>query len=109
MKIFSNLILDIRKLFTKGPIKEGGRNPYVDWAMIIIVSSIVLLILIVNGVRLFKLINSGDIQGQKLSVATSTEVFDVKNLDYIIEKFNVKAGLFNNTKKSYRSIVDPSI
>lgn len=109
MKIFRKISLRIQQVFTEGPVREGGRNPFVDWSMILMASIVVAVILVSNGVYLFKRVTSGDIQSKTLPVQKNIEILDVESLDYVIGKFNTKADLSNNVKKGYQSVPDPSI
>lgn len=108
MKIFSNLSFKVKSIFTKGPVREGGRNPYVDWTMILIVSSIITLTLLINGFYLFKRITNGDIQSKDQISQKKIASFDVSGLDSIILKFEEKENLSNVVKKGFQFTIDPS-
>ena len=109
MKILNKLMSGIQKIIMKGPIREGGRNAHVDWIVILFLSIVLTIILVINGIYLLKRINEGDIKGSGLRVATTTEVFDAKSLDYIIEKFKIKEATYITIKRSYQTVSDPSI
>ena len=109
MKISNNFSLIIQRLVSKGPVREGGRNPYVDWTMIIIVSFIVAVLLVINSFSLFQRVKNGDIQSKEPVVTVTTNTFDVEGLDNIIGKFGAKADMNIQIKKSYHSVADPSI
>jgi hypothetical protein len=109
MKLANNILLKIQRIIMKGPIREGGRNAYVDWIIILFLSIILTVILIINGIYLFSRINNGEIKGEGLKIATTTEVIDIKGMDYIIEKINTKEALLNTAKKSFQTVLDPSI
>ena len=96
-------------MFTKYPVKEGGRNPYVDWMMILIVSSIVALLLIANSIYLYKSVTNGDIQSKEISTATTTEIFDVKGLDAVTSKFKEKKDFNLKIKDGFKTVADPAI
>ena len=109
MKIFSGINFKIQKIFSTGPVREGGRNPYVDWMVILILCVVITISLVVNSVYLYNRVSSGLIQGTKIADSSTNATFDVSGLDYIIEKFNSKSDKFVNTKKGYQAVADPSL
>jgi hypothetical protein len=109
MKISNNFGSLIQKLASKGPVREGGRNPYVDWGMIIIVSLIVIVLLFTNSLFLFQRVKNGDIQSKEPSATAPTNSFDVVGLDNVINKFEAKADANDKIKTNYQSVPDPSI
>ncbi len=109
MKIHNKFSLIIQRILSKGPVREGGRNPYVDWTMIIIVSFIVAILLVINSASLFQRVKSGNIQSKEPTATITVNPFDVATLDNIIAKFVAKADMNEQIKKSYHSVADPSI
>ena len=109
MKISNNFNLIIQRLVSKGPVREGGRNPYVDWTMIITVSFVVSVLLFVNSFSLFQRVKNGDIQSKEPVVTVTANPFDVESLDNVINKFEAKVDMNNQIKKNYHSVADPSI
>ncbi len=112
-KIIMNLI---KKKFIKTPnislldsVREIARNPFVDWILILFISSVIAVILIVGGINLYTRVVSGDIQSTDNSFNSSARVFNKKDLIDIIDQFNNKKNLQEQTKKGYSGPSDPSL
>lgn len=98
----------IEKILSLGPIREGGRNPYVDWVVILFLSIAVILAFIFADFYLFKKVTSGKIQSTESLSKSEISDFDDEGLEYIIKKFELKAETLDKVTKSYRGFSDPS-
>lgn len=96
------------KLFNNNIIKEGGRNPHVDWSMILIVFLIIAIIFIANNVYLYKRVVSGDIQSPNIDTSSRGKTFNQKDSDIVIKAYAEKADKFSTAKKGYTAYSDPS-
>jgi hypothetical protein len=109
MKLFNDIMLILRKIVMKGPVKEGGRNPYVDWVAILLISLVLTILLVLNGVNLFFRINTIEVKTDKPSTGVVADIFDEKVLEEVINNFENRASLSDNARKSYKTLPDPSI
>lgn len=96
------------KLFNNNIIKEGGRNPHVDWSMILIVFLIIAVIFIVNNVLLYQRVVSGDIQSPNVDTSSRGKTYNQKDSDIVIKMYAEKADAFSAAKKGYTAHPDPS-
>jgi len=103
MKISFN----IRKILSSESIKEGGRNPYVDWAMILIVTFIISLFFIVEGFFTYKKVINGEIKSNEAPIKANKEILNKENFEYIIDKFDTKQKTMNDIKSEFKSYKDP--
>jgi hypothetical protein len=104
-----NLYFKIQKLLTVGHIREGGRNPFVDWMAILIVSTLVSIAMISGGIYLYNQVVNGEISSKEKASERKLVTFDTKNLNYFIEKFNTKLEISDSVKREYKGKADPSI
>ncbi len=104
-----NLYFRIQKLLSIGHIREGGRNPYVDWMAILIASTLVSLAMISGSIYLYNKVINGEILSKEKVIDRKLVTFDTKSLNYFIEKFNAKAEITDSTKREYKGKADPSI
>ncbi len=97
-----------KKILSITAIKEGGRNPYVDWVMILLISTTVLIILILGGVTLYEKVRNGEFEASNKASTTTKKVFNQKDLKYIIERYNTRAENINLIKSGFETVPDPS-
>lgn len=100
---------NFKKLLSLKAIREGGRNPYVDWGVVILICSFCLIFMISYGIILYKKVDSGQITTLKVSSESKVKTFNQKDLDYIVNKFKSKSDNVAKIKKSYKTTSDPSI
>lgn len=92
-----------------GLIGEGSRNPFVDWGMIIIVSFILSILMIANGIYVYRNVSNDNDYIGNISTSAYDNVLDTKVLDQVINNFDRKVERFNEVKKGFQSIADPSL
>ena len=97
------------KIFNKTLFKEGGRNPYVDWTMILTVGLISAVILIYDGITLYQRVVSGDIQSPEINNTSNIKKFSQKDFDLIVKTYQSKVDFSTQVKKGYIAYPDPSL
>ncbi len=90
-------------------IKEVGRNPFVDWIWVLIVSLVLAIIFIINAFSLYKAVTSGDIREADVTTTQPQQIFNSKDLSSIINRFDAKEVKRNQAKERYAGPSDPSI
>ena len=88
--------------------KEIGRNTYVDWILIIVLSFIVAVILALGSVSLYSSVTKGNIKGANVKVAESPDIFSTTDLSNLIRTFDQKAAKTTEAEKGYVGGADPS-
>ncbi|MGK3946211.1 hypothetical protein ABK046_48655, partial [Streptomyces caeruleatus] len=73
----------IKKKFVKFPnlsilesMHEIGRNPFVDWVLILFVSSVLAILLTLGGINLYSRVASGTIQSPEAVDDSTVKVFN---------------------------------
>ena len=98
------------KKFTawKGEFRLIGRDPFVDWVLIIAVSVVLALLLVYIGVVIY-FDTDRDVNKsiEKLPVNIS-DIADVKSLNVVIDNFENRQAERARLSKGYGDIGDPS-
>ncbi|MES3031496.1 MAG: hypothetical protein V4697_03745 [Patescibacteria group bacterium] len=90
-------------------IKEIGKNPFVDWILILLVSLGISIFLITSGVRLYFKVVSGDIKGSSDEETGGTyRPFNQKALSSAIELVKIKESATSRARGGYSGPGDPS-
>ncbi len=97
-----------KKILSTTAIREGGRNPYVDWAVVLFISVLTFIVLILGSIGLYNKVRNGEIGAVEKSTNTKMKTFNQKDLKYIIEKYNIKSENTNTIKTSFTTLPDPS-
>jgi hypothetical protein len=97
-----------RKILSTTAIREGGRNPYVDWVVILFITVISFIALILGGISLYDKVRNGEIEAVGNANNSQMKTFNQKDLKYIIEKYNIKSENINTIKTGFSVIPDPS-
>ena len=85
------------------------KNPFFDWALIFVLSIIVVVILIVSDSRLYFSVIKGDIQSSNSSISSTRKSFDQNALLDVIKIFAKKEATSREAKRGYNGVTDPSI
>ena len=101
-------LFNFKNILSAKAIREGGRNPYVDWVVILIISIVTLSILILVDISLYDKVRSGEIEAVGKANNTKLRTFNQKDLKYIIEKYNIKSENINTIKTGFVTLPDPS-
>jgi len=101
--------MKVPHLHRSGVWKEIGRNAYVDWIFILVMSLLAALILIFAGLYLYWQISTGKFHSSQENDSPLEESFDEKGLSNIIERFEIREGISSEIKKGYRGPADPSL
>ena len=89
-------------------IKEIGRNPQIDWIIILSLSVIVIIILAIGGINLYNAVTSGNIQGTP-AVSPDLQRFDDRSVSSVTELFSQREDISKKAKAGYSGVGDPSI
>lgn len=109
MEKIKRKFIRVPHLSLKEAIREGGRNPFVDWIMIIIVSGFIGIVLVVIGISLYSRVTSGSIVSTDIITETKANSFDKKDLTSVIERFELKNNVQNQIKKGNNGFVAPTL
>ncbi len=107
--LFKKKYLQVPHISIANAIREIGRNSFVDWILILIISLILIIIFITNSFYLYRAVTSGKIKSTDIINPSSEKVFDPKDLSSIINHFNTKEEVSIQAKKGYIGPGDPSI
>jgi hypothetical protein len=99
---------NFKRILSVRAIREGGRNPYVDWVVILFISVFVCISLIFGGLSLYEKVRNGEIEAIGTSSSTKMKTFNQKDLKYIIDMYNTKAENINLIKTGFKTVPDPS-
>lgn len=94
------------KIFKTGIFKEGGKNPYIDWVMILTVSALVLLVLIYHGFVVYQKVQSVNLDSNTIN--TNNKTFNKNNFDLVARDFQEKELRLTKNKSGYKTYTDPS-
>jgi hypothetical protein len=98
MKFFNKNFIKVPHLSFVDAIREGGRNPFVDWIMILLISGVIALVSVVNSVLLYKKIVEGSFQRKDVVENTKSKIFEKNDLIKIINNFDKKNNIHNQIK-----------
>ncbi len=88
--------------------REMGRNAFVDWILILIVSLVVGGVLVAGGVHLYWQITSGNFKSAD-SPAVTDKVFNKDDLTSITDSYKLREDESAQVRKGYRGPADPSL
>ena len=89
-------------------IKEIGRNAFVDWILVLVVSVLVGGSLVAGGTFLYWEIISGNFKVTD-APEVSDKVFEKKDLDSLINSYKAREDMSAQIKRGYRGPSDPSL
>lgn len=107
--LFKKKYLRVPHLSFSNAIREAGRNPFVDWIIILIVSIVLTIIFILVSLQLYRSVISGDIKSTDAVVVPTIKTFDREELSSVINRFNSKEATSVQVKKGYVGPADPSL
>ncbi len=90
-------------------LKEIGRNPHIDWIIILILSSAATAFLAIGGISLYNAVTRGDSGDAHVVSNTASADLDKKALSRVLERFAQKEELSKKAKSGYAGVGDPSI
>ncbi|MDQ5893635.1 MAG: hypothetical protein QG640_647 [Patescibacteria group bacterium] len=106
--LFKKKFIRVPHLSAGSALKEIGRNAFVDWILILIVTTVTAAALIGGGVYLYWQISSGNFK-----VAENTQlvekIFDKDELDSLITRFETRNEASAQIRKGYKGPTDPSL
>lgn len=99
MNLLNKKFIKVPHLTFLEALKEGGRNPFVDWITILIVSITIGIASVACSVLLYKKVVGGDFQNKVVENTTQAKVFDKGDLMGIINKFDRKSIIHDEMRK----------
>ena len=84
-------------------------NPRRDWSVILVSFIVVFIVIVAFGANMYWRINSGSFFITSGAAEISLETIDRSELKKVIERYETKIRLFQETKNKKPEIVDPSI
>lgn len=109
MNLFKQKFVRVPHLSAVDSLRETSRNPFVDWILILILSLLIVITLVINGVVLYDRVISGDIQGKEVFNDNTIKTFDKNDLKLIINKVNNREELLMQAKRGYTDSINPAI
>ncbi len=91
------------------PLKEIGRNPNVDWTVIIIISLVITTALAIQGSNLYNAVTRGGFENTSVVTGRKDKEFNDKAVSAVIERFDVKAEATVKARAGSVGVGDPSI
>lgn len=88
--------------------REIGRNAFVDWILVLVVSGIVGIGLIAGGVYLYWQITTGNFKSEPVDEKIE-KAFDKQELISLIKYFELREETSIQIKKGYKGPADPSL
>lgn len=105
---FKNLTPKISQLFDRDKLKTPLK-PYRDWAILLTVFFLILIILSAGNVYLFKQINKKRFFTKETSIRENVEMLNTEVLTETIGLFNKKTEEFEKLRNQKPDVVDPSL
>ncbi len=106
--LFKKKFIRVPNMAFGNVFKEIGRNAFVDWAVILIIISIITVSLITVSIYLYIQITNGTYKGTKKIQPLSQKIFDKGQLTSIINLYQSKQDNSIQIMKGYRGTLDPS-
>lgn len=107
--LFTKKYMKVPHVHSSNVFKEIGRNAYVDWLFILIITTLVAIVLMAGGGYLYWQISTGNFATGSDVVKKDEKIFDQKQLENIINKFQAKEDNSKQTKTGYRGPSDPGL
>ena len=107
--LFKKKFLQVPSLSVGHSIGEIGKNPFVDWIVVLIVTVLVATVLIVGGAYLYWQVTTGVIQSSGDGSLSTPRRFDQKSLSAAIDRMEVKEAASAAAKRGYSGPSDPSL
>lgn len=105
--LFKKKFIRVPHLSTQNAFREIGRNAFVDWLLILILSVIVGGAFVAGGVYLYWQITTGNFKVADVS-ELSASTFSKDDLTSLTNHFQAREDMNAQIKRGYRGPVDPS-
>ncbi len=89
--------------------KEIGRNPKVDWIIVLVSSFILAVIIALSSSHLYKIVTKDNINKVDESTIKTDKIYDSKALSKVLDNYSERAETWNKAKIEYTGFTDPSI
>ncbi len=106
--LFKKKFMKVPNLSLLSSFREIGRNAYVDWIIILILFSLLSLSLAISGLYLYWEISTGNYENSTVAQKNDEKIFNNKDLDDVLMRFDIKKDLSNKLKAGYAGPADPS-
>ena len=89
--------------------KEIGKNPKVDWIVVLAVSIFLAIILIIGAIYLYKVVTKDNMNDADASKINVSKVFDSEALLKVINSYSQKEEINKKARVKYDGLGDPSL
>ena len=86
-----------------------GRDPYVDWALSLLITSILSLVLIFLGIAMYFAVINKTKEPVLVETPIEEASIDMKNLEKVLSEFDKREEVRNGLLRDYNGFRDPSI
>lgn len=90
-------------------VKEIGREPHIDWIVILVVSIIIALGLAFTGFYLYNAVESGNIKGDETKRPASFTKLNEEAIATVLDRFEKREEVSEKARKGYTGPTDPSL
>lgn len=109
INLFNKKFLRVPHLNFSNAVQEIGRNAFVDWLIILIISVGTAIVLICGGLYLYWQISSGNFQVTEAKSETGQNIFNKKDFETVVARFQSREDMSEQIKRGYRGPADPSL
>ena len=106
--LFKKKFMRVPNLSILSSLREISRNAYVDWIIILLLSIAITLFSIIGGMYLYWEISTGNYNNLETQNNKVEKIFDIKELDATLNRFEIREGISERTRKGYVGATDPS-
>lgn len=107
--LFKKKYMRVPSLSLSRTVGEIGKNPFVDWILVLAITVSFAIILILGGVYLYWQVTTGVIQAPSDPSLTASRKFDQKSLSGAIDRMEAKEAATAAAKRGYSGAPDPSL
>lgn len=109
LNLFKKKYMRVPSMRFTHAFREIGRNAFVDWLLILLVNTFVIVLSLLGGAYLYWQISTGNFVNSQTINKTETKNFDEKELNDVVKTFKVKEDNTTQIKYGYRGVSDPSL
>ena len=89
--------------------REIGRNPRIDWIIVLILSFILAISVALGSIYLYKAVTKDNINSIPISKVEIDKIFNSKALSQVLNNSYEKGEIWKKVKNGYTGLADPSI
>ncbi|HEY4478230.1 MAG TPA: hypothetical protein VI775_00085 [Candidatus Paceibacterota bacterium] len=89
--------------------KEIGKNPRIDWILILTISFIIAVVVVLGSVYLYKIVTIDKIVNTDASKVEFSKFFDQKALSELMNNYSEREKVQEKARVMYTGFGDPSL